>query len=108
MLHELILGSGPLSWAALSLCVWLSYVFAQGVGNMGRWDRHHLIWGFLSIVHFMYYVLVIDQSFQVKIQDTYSKEETSEMLCFLPFSLNTVLVDKIACYTYLHFHFPSF
>ncbi|CAL8462140.1 g1671 [Coccomyxa elongata] len=31
---------------------------------MGRWDRHHLIWGFLSIVHFMYYVLVIDQSFQ--------------------------------------------
>ncbi|KAK9906901.1 hypothetical protein WJX75_009933 [Coccomyxa subellipsoidea] len=31
---------------------------------MGRWDRHHLIWGLFSIVHFMYYVLVIDRNFQ--------------------------------------------
>lgn len=64
-ISEQVLGSGPLSWAAASLCIWLSYVFAQGLGNMGRWDRHHLIWGLFSIVHFMYYVLVIDRSFQV-------------------------------------------
>lgn len=82
MLQELLLGSGPLSWAALSLCVWLSYVFAQGVGNMGRWDRHHLIWGFFSIVHFMYYVLVIDQSFQVRLCGSCRKEKHQRSCVF--------------------------
>jgi len=66
---ELVLGSGPLSWAAVSFCVWLSYGFFQGLGNTGRWDRYHIIWGFLSILHFMYYVLVVDKAFQVCIQD---------------------------------------
>ncbi len=91
MLHELILGSWPLSWAALSLCVWVSYVFAQGVGNMGRWDRHHLIWGFLSVVHFMYYVLVIDQSFQVRFPDMCAKEKIIREICFWQLLHNTAI-----------------
>jgi hypothetical protein len=64
--RDQLLNFGPLAWAALSLGVWVCYVLAQGWGKMGRWDRHHLLWGLLSISHFLYYVLFMDKTFQVR------------------------------------------
>ena len=57
---------GPVSWAALSGCIWLSYLFTQRWPRMGRWDRYQLVWGLVSILHFLYWALVVDTDFKVR------------------------------------------
>ena len=57
---------GPVSWAFLSGCIWLSYLFTQRWPRMGRWDRYQLVWGLASIVHFLYWALVVDTEFKAR------------------------------------------
>ena len=64
-LIDLLSAGGPVLWACLSCAVWVAYVLSQSWGRMGRWDRNQLVWGLLSVAHFLHYVLIIDRSFQV-------------------------------------------
>lgn len=63
---DLLSAGGPALWACLSCGVWVAYLLSQSWVRMGRWDKYQLVWGLLSVAHFLHYVLISDRALQVQ------------------------------------------